>query len=40
MGQLFCQKEPAPLAEDKVESTIGLSDEKTDEKMDEDVNPF
>ena len=40
MGQLFGQKEPPLIENDQVESIIDLSDEKTDEKMDEDVNPF
>jgi hypothetical protein len=40
MGQLFGQKEPSLVEHDQVESIIDLSDEKTDEKMDEDVNPF
>jgi len=40
MGQLFGQKEPSLIENDQVESIIDLSDEKTDEKMDEDVNPF
>jgi len=40
MGQLFGQKDPAPIEDKQVEATIDLSEEKTDEKMDEDVNPF
>jgi hypothetical protein len=39
MGQLFGQKDPAPIADEQVEATIDLSEEKTDEKMDEE-NPF
>lgn len=41
MGQLFGQKEdPAQTEHDQVAPTIDLPGEKTDEKMDEDVNPF
>jgi hypothetical protein len=40
MGQLFSQKNPAPTGQDQDGPVIDLSDEKTDEKMDEDINPF
>lgn len=40
MGQLFTQKELVPNPHDQVESIIDISEDKTDEKMDEDVNPF
>jgi hypothetical protein len=40
-GQLFGQKDPTPMEHDQVEPPIiDLSDETTDEKMDEDMNPF
>jgi Spo12 family len=40
MGQLFGQKDPAPIDGEQAEATLDLSEERTDEKMDEDVNPF
>jgi hypothetical protein len=39
MGQLFGQKDPAPIEHERVEGIIDLS-EKTNEKVDEDMNPF
>jgi hypothetical protein len=40
MGQLFGQKDSPPIEHDQVEATTDLLDEKRDEKIDEDVNPF
>jgi len=40
MGQLFGQKDSVPAQQDRDGPIADLSDEKTDEKMDEDVNPF